>query len=46
MIYPVYITQNGSPKTGLSPDFESLLTLANDDFVIQFKSDANNFPRY
>jgi hypothetical protein len=26
MLYYVYITQNGEPKTGLSPDFESLKT--------------------
>jgi hypothetical protein len=29
MLYYVYITQNGIPKTGLSPDFESLLTAQN-----------------
>ena len=29
MLYYVYITQNGAPKTGLSPDFESLFTAEN-----------------
>jgi hypothetical protein len=29
MLYYVYITQNGEPKTGLSPDFQSLLTAEN-----------------
>ena len=29
MLYYVYITQNGEPKTGLSPDFESLFTAEN-----------------
>jgi hypothetical protein len=29
MLYYVYITQNGEPKTGLSPDFQSLLTAQN-----------------
>jgi len=27
MIYPVYITKNGAMKTGLLPDWETLLTL-------------------
>ena len=29
MLHPVYISQNGEPKTGLSPDWESLLTMEN-----------------
>jgi len=29
MLYYVYITQNGIPKTGLNPNFESLLTAEN-----------------
>jgi hypothetical protein len=29
MLYYVYITQGGAPKTGLSPDFQSLLTTEN-----------------
>jgi len=29
MIYPVYIAHDGLPKTGLSPDWENLVTLTN-----------------